>query len=386
GDDTEIVATLRDVTARRAAESAMRRTLAQLSESNRLLLMAEHMAGLGHWRLETGSQEVSWSDEIYRIYGRQPGEPIHVTDGVGAYHPDDRAAVTDAVRRSTENGEPLQFRARIVRPDGELRYVQCQGQAEWARGGTVSGVFGVIQDITDQTVAEAALVAAKEQAEAEARSRSDFLAVMSHEIRTPMTGVVAMLELLTDERMAGDRQATLASIRQSAQTLMAVLDDVLDHAKIEQGKLDLEAVDFDLAALVRDAAELFRARAAAKNIEILCVADDAIPVCGDPVRTQQILSNFVSNAIKFTGSGTIGIACRRTGEDRYRLEVRDSGVGISADALPHLFEAFTQADRSTTRRFGGSGLGLHIVRRLAERMGGTVGVESTLGEGSLFWA
>lgn len=358
----------------------------QAQESLRLLTMAEASAQLGHWRLDLATRTVAWSLWTYRIHGVAPGTPIRDSDGVRFYEPSNRgdiAARFDAARASRES---FGFRAKIVRADGALRDVEIKGQAEYDAGGTATALFGVLRDITDQMANESALIAAREAADATARARTDFLAIMSHEIRTPLSGIIGMLDTIDAASDAPDRGRSIASIQRSSHTLMRVLDDVLDHSAIETGSLRLEVVPFDLAELVEQTGDLFRAAASAKGVDLVCRGPPAIWVSGDPTRVQQIIANFVGNAVKFTSIGRIEIDWHRDATGLCRIEVRDTGIGIAADALPRLFAAFVQATPSTVRQFGGTGLGLAIGRRLAEAMEGSVGAESQLGIGSCFWA
>ncbi len=247
-------------------------------------------------------------------------------------------------------------------------------------------------DIAERKRYEQELRSARDAAESAALAKSSFLAMMSHELRTPMAGMIGMIELLADSSTSSEQKRFVSALDTSAKSLLRVLNDVLDFSKIEAGHLKLEEIDFDPLAVAREVVEVFVNAASRKGNEIRTAWNAAeIPrVSGDPTRLRQLLFNLVGNAVKFTERGTITLAVSRMpGGDGdgvpLRFEVRDTGLGIPEDVLPTLFRPFQQADTSTTRRFGGTGLGLAICRRLAEAMGGEIGVESRPGSGSTFW-
>jgi len=236
-----------------------------------------------------------------------------------------------------------------------------------------------------------ALVAATEAAEAANQAKSLFLATMSHEIRTPMNGVQGMLELLEHTALTADQRELVEVVRDSAGSLLTIINDILDFSKIESGRLDLERVPVSLAAVVEGVADTLAPGARAKGLSLVTFVDPDLPatVMGDPVRIRQVLFNIAGNAVKFTQGGSVTVTARlaRFEGDRVaiRIAVSDTGIGISPDVQSRLFHPFTQAEASTTRRFGGTGLGLSICRRLAELMGGEIGVVSEPGVGSTFW-
>ncbi|AWB25198.1 HAMP domain-containing protein [Methylobacterium currus] len=242
------------------------------------------------------------------------------------------------------------------------------------------------QEVSDRTHD---LSEAKEAAEAANSAKSSFLATMSHEIRTPMNGMLVMAELLAAAELPARQRRYAEVIARSGQSLLAIINDILDFAKVEAGKLTLERITLDPAEVADTVVTLFGERARAKGLDLAAVVAPDVPraIEGDPVRLGQILGNFVNNALKFTETGHVLVRFEtRAGGATLRLSVSDTGIGIPAETLPTIFSAFSQADGSTTRRFGGTGLGLSIAERLVDAMGGRIGVESEVGRGSTFWA
>ncbi|MES2957485.1 MAG: ATP-binding protein [Pseudomonadota bacterium] len=276
---------------------------------------------------------------------------------------------------------------------GDTRYVLVSGAPHYAADGAFAGYRGVGQDVTQEKQAEFALIAARDAADAANRSKSEFLANMSHEIRTPMNGILGMAGLLLEGRLE-PRQAQFArTMQRSAVALLKVINDILDFSKIEAGKLDLEAIDFDLGSLLGETLLAFASAAESKGIQLSCAVDAGVPtlLSGDPGRIGQVLSNLIGNAIKFTAQGTVkvevGLDPAGVSDAGFglRFGVRDTGTGIEADALERIFDAFAQADGSTSRKYGGTGLGLTISRQLVRMMGGDIGVASQRERGSHFW-
>ena len=236
---------------------------------------------------------------------------------------------------------------------------------------------------------------AKEAAESASRAKSEFLANMSHEVRTPMNGILGMTDLALDTELTGEQREYLNTVKVSAESLLTVINDILDFSKVEAGKLDLERIDFVLLDTLEETVRALAAPAQKKGLELVCYVAPEVPerVVGDPTRLRQIVTNLIGNAVKFTERGEVALEVRRepaseTGADSASMlvhfVVRDTGVGIPEEKQKVIFQAFSQADGTTTRRYGGTGLGLTISARLVEMMGGAIWVESVLGRGSSF--
>lgn len=286
---------------------------------------------------------------------------------------------------------PNEHEWTYIRKDGTRRTVLLNVTALRDADGRITGYLGVASDITPLKRTAQELLLAKEAAEAASRTKSQFLANMSHEIRTPMNGVLGMTELLLTTALDTRQRHLTQTIQQSGEALLATINDILDFSKIEAGKLQLEQLDFDLQDTVDNAVELFATPAQRKGLELTCHMPSSVPrsLRGDPIRLRQALLNLISNALKFTATGEINVRIDAVAETdsnvTLRFAVKDSGIGIPAESQQRIFEAFSQADGTTTRRFGGTGLGLTIVKELVALMQGYIGVESQVGQGSIFW-
>jgi PAS domain S-box-containing protein len=363
-----------------------------LTEQKDQLDEAQRIARLGSWEWRLESGKVTLSPQATRLYGGEGEVAIASYEGIlAAVHPEDRARVEATLRQVREGEVAFGFEHRVRSALGEERTLEAHGQVERDAAGRVLRMFGTVQDVTERKRIEAALRQARLDAEAGSLAKGEFLASMSHEIRTPMNGVVGMTQLLLDTPLDLEQREYTQMIGQSANALLVVINDILDFSKIEAGKLSLETIDFDLGQLLDEVGDVLAHRAHQKGLEYLSWIDAGTPtrVRGDPGRLRQVILNLAGNATKFTERGEVEVRVqaleRGAAHARLRFEVRDTGIGIPADKRSRLFAAFTQIDASTTRRFGGTGLGLAISRQLVELMRGTIGVESSEGQGSTFW-
>jgi PAS domain S-box-containing protein len=375
--------TVEDITVQKHAEKALRES------EERFRQLAENIDEV-FWLVDPDLTHLYYLSPAYKkVWGRSADELYrNPRSFLEAVHPEDRQSILK--EKQQEDLSRWEWECRLIQPDGSLRWVWARAFPVRDEHGNIYRIAGLARDITERKQVERELQRAKDVAEAANQAKSVFLANMSHEVRTPLNGILGMTELAFDTPLSSEQKDYLSMIRTSGETLLTVVNDILDFSKIEAGKLDLDLVEFDLFDHFADTLKPFAVRAEKKGIDFQFQADPDVPaiVIGDPTRLRQILTNLVSNAIKFTEAGRISVRIRTRDANTHRcgleFTVTDTGIGIPPEKQKLIFEAFAQADSSTTRKFGGTGLGLTISSNLAEMMGGRLWVESTAGEGSTF--
>jgi len=410
GNVVRWVGTINDIHDLKTADEALRRIREDLDR-------AQAVAHVGSWRLNLQRNELLWSDEVWRIFGLPQGTPLSYETFLSCVHPEDRAYVHEKWLAALR-GAPYDVEHRIMAGDG-IKWVRQRAELEFDPHGTPVGGFGTVQDITGRKRGEMALAAAKAAAEAASEAKTRFLANTSHELRTPMNAILGLTELALQEELSPRVRDYLQTTKQSADTLLELLNEILDVSRIEAGGFQLESASFDLKRLVDQVIKTLSVRAFEKGLEFICDLDD-VPtrLVGDALRLRQVLMNLAGNAVKFTSQGAVVVSVKRiqsvppareaASQDDAALEtagraanspvprsdeagtvdlqfsVADTGIGISPEDQQRIFAPFVQADASTTRNFGGSGLGLTIVSKLVEFMGGRIWVESAPGKGTVF--
>ncbi len=374
----------RDVTARKAAEQALRQ-----AEHKYRTIFENAVEGIYQSSLE--GRLISCNPAMARIFGyASPAEFMEdVTDpNTQVYVDPGRRA--EFVKLLQEQGTISEFESQVYRKDGSVIWTSETARAVYDQQGGLVCFEGFLEDVTQRKRAEEELCRTRDLAEAASRAKGEFLANVSHEIRTPMNAIIGMTELLLESRLDSEQREYLETIRNSADSLLMLLNDILDLSKVEAGRLELHPIDFSLRESLSTTLSLLALRAHQKGLELGCNILPDVPDClhGDPERLRQIVINLVGNAIKFTDKGEVIVHIESEILDPSRatlhFRITDTGIGIPPEKLEVIFDAFVQADGSTTRRFGGTGLGLAISSKLVELMGGEIWAESATGKGSCF--
>jgi PAS domain S-box-containing protein len=376
--DADVFVMYEDISDRRRAQDALTQ-LASIVETSEDAIIGQTLDGT----------VVTWNAAAQRLFGYAMGEiqGRHIS----VLAPPDRRGEVDAILERIRRGDHIKhFETVRLRKDGTPVPVSISISVTRDSAGRISGFSTIARDVGAEVATRDALRQARDAAERLAHTRSSFLANMSHEIRTPLNAVLGLTELLLDTELAPEQRHSLSLVQVAGETLLTLLNDILDLSKIEAEQVRLEAIPFGPAHLIETTIGLLTGRARQKRIEVLVDVASGVPamVRGDPTRLRQVLTNLVGNAIKFTETGEIVVSVHAAGaEDRrtlLRFAVRDTGIGIPADKLETIFEEFGQADESTTRKYGGTGLGLAIARRLVRLMDGDLTVASTVGQGTEF--
>ncbi len=387
GNPTHLTGAHLDITERKKAET-------ELQSLQQTLNIALEASNTGIWKINPITMEpIYYGDQWFKQlgYNRSDFSPEqNVFDLL--LHSDDGHIVNEALdEHKAGRTEGFQAEFRFKAKDGSWKWIQSKGQiVEWDDIKVPTLMTGAHLDITERKHMEQVLHSAKEEAEAATKSKSEFLANMSHEIRTPMNAIMGMTYLALQTELTGKQEDYLNKVHISAMSLLGLINDILDFSKIEAGKLDIESIDFDLNEILDNVSTLIGLKAHEKGLELLFQTHLDVPIRlrGDPLRIGQILVNLSNNAVKFTGEGEIVISTKliQQTQDQISLQftVRDTGIGLTPEQIGKLFQEFSQADTSTSRKYGGTGLGLTISKRLVEMMGGKIWIESETGKGSSF--
>ena len=374
----------RDVTESRKVQDTLSKTATRLK-------LATEAAGLAVWEYDPKMNILAWDDRMCDLYGMRREEFAgHYEDWVRCVHPEDVQRACGTFEAAISEKVECHREFRIVQPSGQIRFMESHSAVQLNSNGAPLRVIGVNRDITERKTIESELLKSKESAEAANRAKSEFLANMSHEIRTPMNGIIGMTNLVLDTELNPEQLEYLNMVKGSADALLTLLNDILDFSKMEAGKQELDHLNFNLRKSLGEVVKALAVKAQQKGLEFMFDVHSDVPtnVVGDPARLRQVIVNLVGNSIKFTERGEIEVDVRMEAQNAegviLRFSIRDTGIGIPADKQDKIFGAFTQADSSTTRKYGGTGLGLTIAGQLVGLMGGRLWVESELGKGSTF--
>jgi len=363
--------------------------VSDLVEKEKLLDKALALGEAGYLSLDIPTKTYTLSKSLYAYFGANIGHRLAKHGVIAAVYPDDRDQFKTALRNALKNDNLFEATFRAITHRGGVHWANMTGEIIRDSDGKPIRLEAFVRDVTRQRKQSADLEVAKDKAIAASQAKSEFLANMSHEIRTPMNGILGMAELLSKSEINDRQQEFVSVINSSASALLTIINDILDFSKIEAGAFALDPVLFDLKSSINDVTALMRSTAQEKDLELIINYPSDLPknFIGDAGRIRQVITNLVGNAVKFTETGHITIDVDiQPSRDMVvcTLDVKDTGIGISPEKMNRIFEKFTQADGSTTRVYGGTGLGLTISKHIVEMMGGRMRVNSTFGEGSSF--
>lgn len=360
---------------------------------NEQLNNAQKISKIGNWEIDLMLNQTYWSDEIYNILELDKNS-VYANNQIllDFIHPDDIDMVNKAYKKSLENKEAYSIEYRLLMKDERVKYVKQNYKSDFDENSIAFKSSGTIQDITEQKLVELEIIEARKKSEEANKTKSEFLANMSHEIRTPMNAIISLGSILSDLVNEPKQKDILQKINSSSRILLGIINDILDYSKIEAGKLELEYKNFELETLLSQLKVMFEHKACEKDIELYFHTKNDLPrvLVSDELRLIQVLSNLLSNAIKFTHEGDVTLNIELLSKDdntnkaKIRFSVEDSGIGMTKEQLSKIFNPFTQADTSTTREYGGTGLGLVICKNIVKALGGYIKVESEYAKGSTF--
>lgn len=365
---------------------------AQLRRQTQRLQLATDSAGIGIWEWDPISGHLEWDIQTCELFGITAEDLDESMDQwMQRVHPDDQTAVRRLIGDALRDRTQLEMEYRIVRPEGEVRHLRAEAAILRNRSGDPVRMIGVSLDITPTKTLQQTLRQARDMAESANRAKTRFIASMTHEIRTPLNGIIGLTELAIDTDLSPNQRDYVDLIRHSADTLLTLLNDILDLAKIDAGRMQIEEIPFNLGVMLREQLKATALTATSKGLSFELDQIGELPEqsIGDPGRIRQILSNLCDNAVKFTDQGEIRVQVEtleseKPGLDLIHVSVRDTGIGIPPDTLDEIFTAFTQGEATINRQFGGAGLGLTIAARLIDLIGGRIWVESEENRGSIF--
>ncbi|MFH0974888.1 MAG: response regulator [Spirochaetota bacterium] len=385
GNDDRVLVVVRDITERKQAEEALKRI-------NERFEMAANSAGIGVWDWDIENERLIWDQQMYGLYGLEESETEDTYDRwLNSIHPEDKLKAETEIQRALKSETVYNTEYRVIWPDGQIRCIKSNAKVIRDGNGDPLRMTGINYDISERKQAEKTLLKAKAAAEDATRAKSEFLANMSHEIRTPMNAVIGLTYLIQKTNLDPKQNEYIKKIQISTQSLMDIINNILDITKIEAGKLEIESATFYLDQVLNTVSNIISVKAEEKGLTVSFHLDKTIPrtLIGDPLRLGQVLTNLAINAVKFTEKGMVTVSVetaeKHEKQIKLRFSVQDTGIGIPEADQARLFQFFTQVDGSSTRRYGGTGLGLAISRQIVERMGGEIGLRSIPGTGSTFF-